>query len=39
MFETALRDWRNQRGMSQMALAMAAEVSPRHLSFLESARA
>ncbi|KRB01067.1 DNA-binding protein [Devosia sp. Root685] len=39
MFETALRDWRNQRGMSQMALAMAADVSARHLSFLESARA
>lgn len=39
MFETALREWRNRRGMSQMALAMAAEVSPRHLSFLESARA
>lgn len=39
MFETALREWRNRRGMSQMALALAAEVSPRHLSFLESARA
>lgn len=39
MFETALREWRRRRGMSQMALAMAAEVSPRHLSFLESARA
>ncbi|WP_375597702.1 helix-turn-helix domain-containing protein [Devosia sp. Naph2] len=39
MFETTLREWRNRRGMSQMALAMAADVSPRHLSFLESARA
>ncbi|OAM84238.1 helix-turn-helix domain-containing protein [Devosia elaeis] len=39
MFETALREWRNRRGMSQMALALAADVSPRHLSFLESARA
>ncbi|ODT48334.1 helix-turn-helix domain-containing protein [Devosia sp. 63-57] len=39
MFDTALRDWRSRRGMSQMALAMAAEVSPRHLSFLETARA
>lgn len=39
MFETALREWRNRRGMSQMALAMAAEVSARHLSFLEPARA
>jgi transcriptional regulator with XRE-family HTH domain len=39
MFETTLREWRNRRGMSQMALAMAAEISARHLSFLESARA
>ncbi len=39
MFDTSLREWRNRRGMSQMALALAAEVSPRHLSFLESARA
>ena len=39
MFETTLREWRNRRGMSQMALAMAADVPPRHLSFLESARA
>jgi transcriptional regulator with XRE-family HTH domain len=39
MFERTLRDWRTQRGMSQMALALAADVSPRHLSFLESARA
>ncbi len=39
MFETTLREWRNRRGMSQMMLALAAEVSPRHLSFLESARA
>lgn len=39
MFETMLREWRSRRGMSQMALAMAADVSPRHLSFLESARA
>ncbi len=39
MFETALREWRQRRGLSQLALAMAADVSPRHLSFLESARA
>ena len=39
MFERSLREWRTRRGMSQMALALAAEVSPRHLSFLESARA
>ena len=39
MFERTLREWRNRRGLSQMALALAADVSPRHLSFLESARA
>lgn len=39
MFETVLREWRNRRGMSQMMLALAAEVSPRHVSFLESAKA
>ena len=39
MFERTLREWRTRRGMSQMALALAADVSPRHLSFLESARA
>ncbi len=39
MFDTALREWRQRRGMSQMALAVAADVSPRHLSFLETARA
>lgn len=39
MFEKTLREWRNRRGLSQMDLAMAAEISPRHLSFLESARA
>ena len=39
MFERSLREWRTRRGMSQMALALAADVSPRHLSFLESARA
>ncbi|SMQ62760.1 DNA-binding transcriptional regulator, XRE-family HTH domain [Devosia lucknowensis] len=39
MFDRSLREWRAQRGLSQMALALLAEVSPRHLSFLESARA
>ena len=39
MFERTLREWRTRRGMSQMALALAADVSPRHLSLLESARA
>jgi transcriptional regulator with XRE-family HTH domain len=30
--------WRGKRRMSQLALAMEAEVSPRHLSFVESGR-
>lgn len=34
-----LREWRTRRRMSQLALAMEAEVSQRHLSFLESGRA
>jgi transcriptional regulator with XRE-family HTH domain len=34
-----LRRWRTSRGMSQLALAHAAEVSPRHVSFLETGRA
>lgn len=39
MFEANLREWRTRRGMSQLALALAADISPRHLSFLETARA
>lgn len=34
-----LRDWRERRRLSQMALAMEAEVSTRHLSFMETGRA
>ncbi len=34
-----LREWRTRRRMSQLALALEAEVSQRHLSFLESGRA
>ncbi len=34
-----LREWRSVRRMSQLDLAMAAEVSPRHLSFVETGRA
>src|SRR5688572_30244724 len=30
--------WRNRRRMSQLALATEAEVSPRHVSFIESGR-
>ncbi|MBY0565357.1 MAG: helix-turn-helix transcriptional regulator [Hyphomonadaceae bacterium] len=38
-FGDALRAWRQQRGMSQLDLALAAGASPRHLSFLETNRA
>ena len=37
-FTTLLKSWRKQRGFSQLALAMASNVSQRHLSFLESGR-
>jgi transcriptional regulator with XRE-family HTH domain len=33
-----LRDWRRQRRMSQLDLAVEAEVSARHLSFVETGR-
>lgn len=38
-FGTALKAARNGRRMSQLALALEAGVSARHLSFLESGRA
>lgn len=34
-----LRDWRQHRRMSQMDLSLEAEVSTRHLSFVETGRA
>jgi len=34
-----LRQWRTRRRMSQMDLALEAEISTRHLSFLETGRA
>src|SRR5690242_3609265 len=34
-----LREWRQRRRMSQMDLALEAEVSTRHLSFVETGRA
>jgi transcriptional regulator with XRE-family HTH domain len=34
-----LRRWRHRRGLSQLALAGQAEVSTRHLSFVETGRA
>jgi transcriptional regulator with XRE-family HTH domain len=33
-----LRDWRQRRRLSQLDLALEAEISQRHLSFLESGR-
>ena len=33
-----LRDWRQRRRISQMALALDAGVSPRHMSFIETGR-
>jgi transcriptional regulator with XRE-family HTH domain len=38
-FGLLLRDWRQRRRMSQLDLALEAEVSARHLSFLETGRA
>src|SRR6266540_3415872 len=38
-FARLLRHWRQSRGVSQLALATDAEVSVRHLSFLETDRA
>jgi transcriptional regulator with XRE-family HTH domain len=34
-----LRDWRQRRRLSQLALACDAEISARHLSFVETGRA
>ncbi len=36
---TLLQYWRDVRGMSQLALAIEADVSPRHVSFIETGRA
>jgi transcriptional regulator with XRE-family HTH domain len=33
-----LREWRQRRRMSQLELACEAEISPRHLSFVETGR-
>ncbi|MEM7427701.1 MAG: helix-turn-helix domain-containing protein [Pseudomonadota bacterium] len=38
-FGTALKTWRGQRRMSQMELGLSANVSARHISFLETGRA
>ena len=39
LFGTLLKQWRNQRSLSQLDLAMTSQVSQRHISFLESGRA
>jgi len=39
VFATTLRGWRQRRGFSQLDLAMRADISQRHLSFLELGRA
>ena len=38
-FGEHLRDWRKRRRLSQMDMALEAEISTRHLSFLETGRA
>ncbi len=38
VFGDLLRDWRRSRNVTQMALANKAEISPRHLSFVENGR-
>jgi len=39
VFPALLRYWRSNRGMSQLDLAGASDVSPKHISFLETGRA
>ncbi|MFO0549898.1 MAG: helix-turn-helix transcriptional regulator [Polyangiaceae bacterium] len=39
VFPALIRHWRARRGLSQLDLALAAEVSARHVSFLETGRA
>jgi transcriptional regulator with XRE-family HTH domain len=39
MFGALVKHWRARRGLSQLDLALAAGVSARHLSFLETGRA
>ncbi len=38
VFPALLKSWRHRRGLSQLDLAITAEMSPRHLSFLETGR-
>ena len=39
LYPALLRYWRARRGWSQLDLAVAADVSSRHVSFLETGRA
>lgn len=39
LFPAQLKYWRNQRGLSQLDFSLVAEVSARHISFLETGRA
>jgi transcriptional regulator with XRE-family HTH domain len=36
---TLLREWRQRRRLTQLDLALDADISPRHLSFVETGRA
>jgi transcriptional regulator with XRE-family HTH domain len=38
-FGILLKQWRDQRSLSQLALSLTSQVSQRHISFLESGRA
>lgn len=39
MFSALLKYWRGRRGLSQLDLALSADVSARHVSYLETGRA
>src|SRR4051794_9009189 len=39
LFPALIKHWRTRRGLSQLDLALAADVSSRHVSFLETGRA
>ncbi|HRD77779.1 MAG TPA: helix-turn-helix domain-containing protein [Hyphomicrobiaceae bacterium] len=38
-FAVLLKDWRRRRGLSQLGLSVAADVSARHIAFIETGRA
>jgi transcriptional regulator with XRE-family HTH domain len=39
LFPALLKYWRGRRGLSQLELALAADVSARHISYMETGRA